>query len=435
MKSSRPSRHWAAGSLGPRWLGAGLLLLAASSAAGLVHARPPGGDISRVVIPDRGYPAAFAHGPHLASADVASSPHPCAVCHPDAAASVRPTDELRPSPGTCSRCHPVAGNEAASAGWSATHPPWARATREDPPARAEQRGGGGARLRFSHRLHEQQPCERCHAVRAATGRPYLEMRRCRACHAEERASVRCVSCHPGRPGGQLATRFERGAWFEFGPPPGQRASLRLAPPAWVGEPDDLLMPSGSLVGARHGWRWAEGEHAAVAATAPSFCAHCHADGWCRDCHASRVQPLRVHPAGWRAEHGLSSRAGGADCHACHRSAQFCRPCHQRSGVVARGEPTPAPFASTGRFHPTGWAAWTRGPEHHARYARRQLAACAACHQEGTCVRCHATTAQGGGGFSPHSPPVGSRCRRLLRAARRACVQCHGGELNLRPECR
>ncbi len=428
-----PAGHRAASRAAALWVVS--LVATVLCSHGPAGARPYGGPLSPVVLPPRPYPEPFEHRPHLAATEVSASERPCAVCHPSARQALRSTDELRPDPRTCHRCHNTQTAAAGATPWPPVSRPWGRAGRDASPTAVPPPGGDTRRLRFSHRLHGAEGCLNCHVFDGQGGRPYPDMQRCLQCHRERGASARCPACHPAGPDGRLLIRFDGPTWREFGPPPDQPAGLRLGPAGWLRGAVELLKPSGSLAGARHGADWAAGPHAAVAAGASRFCGHCHADRWCRSCHASRVRPLRVHPAGWGAEHGLAARAGRRDCQTCHRPAHFCRPCHQRSGVAARGEATLAPFAATTRFHPSGWASWTPGAGHHSRRARSELMACAACHQERTCVRCHAPAGRGGGGFNPHAQRVGKRCATMLRAAGRACRQCHGGELQLRPECR
>jgi hypothetical protein len=232
------------------------------------------------------------------------------------------------------------------------------------------------------------------------------MRDCLTCHrdspgAQGRASAACTTCHVATASGRLKTTFDSG---------------KLTPPRW-------------LYNAGHGPGWIE-RHRLVAGQSSKFCASCHTDRECLDCHDGRVRPRHVHPNDWLRLHGVSAQQVSSRCTSCHRGQSFCLSCHQRAGVTLSGPY--ANLAERGRFHPPK-SAWTDGPlgaSHHGREARRRMSTCVSCHTERDCVLCHASGTRGGMGAGAlrgggiHPPGFASRCRSAYARNPRACLGCH-----------
>lgn len=360
-------------------------------------ARPP----SRVVYPPAPPVRAFSHARH---ASVAPS---CLSCHGRAQTSSSAADSLAPAASTCQRCHQ-------------DH----RA--EPPPERA------APHLRFSHGAHvSRTECVGCHPANRldAPGAALPLEAVCLGCHDGGRAPKRCASCHEALPTGRLRTSFAEG----------------------------LLQPQvGSLA---HGPTFRR-DHARPARTEPRACEACHAPRFCADCHQGVIKPFDFHGNDYVTLHALDARKNDPDCSACHRRQTFCIGCHQRTGVAfdpTGGDPGGGQRSGfgqatgrPGRFHPPGWARDAAGVPttradrgHHAFQAQRNLRACASCHREETCLRCHASARglgpdgtlpqdtapalrEPGVSASPHGPgfATSARCRALASRNQRVCARCH-----------
>jgi hypothetical protein len=100
---------------------------------------------------------------------------------------------------------------------------------------------------------------------------------------------------------------------------------------------------------------------------------------------------------------------------CH-TTDSCEGCHLERGVSANRLDAANP-------HPAAWVGSFPGdPNFHGRAARRDIAACAACHDQGpatNCIPCHRVGAYGG---NPH--PSGWRSARSENAT--MCRYCHEG---------
>jgi hypothetical protein len=142
-------------------------------------------------------------------------------------------------------------------------------------------------------------------------------------------------------------------------------------------------------------------------------------------------------------HANKSRIDDVRCTSCHRQQSFCMDCHVRSGVASivavndprtftrrtvrvasNGLPTgPHPMAADGWLSPGS-------RNFHGFHAVRSMNACASCHQEQYCVRCHGSTFGGRvnverKGGSPHGPnPERLKGSAARGNAARACLKCH-----------
>ena len=385
--------------------------------------RPPGAlsndnGPSPVIFPAQDITIRFNHQRHVKELGMT-----CTTCHEQARKSHNSADSLLPKGTRCDACH---GSDHRDL----------RRVKPDPDATQQlgqcafchlgyssTAGNGVARLsmprpnlRFDHALHLTRHigCAQCHGavenLELATRDQLPRMRGCFNCHqapssAAGRARSECRTCHFTDPSGMIQVAFNAGP---------------LQPPAW-------------LHNAGHGPDWIE-RHKQIAGNDSRFCANCHTEKYCTDCHDGRVRPRRIHPNDWLEMHPVAARENQQKCTSCHREQSFCLTCHQRAGVTMSG---PAfNDAQRGRFHPPK-AEWTDGPRtarHHAWEAERNISACVSCHVERDCAICHATAAMGGRGSGyPAGPgqgtdphPVGfrSRCASALRQNARPCLVCH-----------
>ena len=362
---------------------------------GLADARPVGS----VVYSQPGARLRFSHERHRQT--------PCKSCHAGVVRSRKVAQMASPREAQCRGCH---GDK----------------TRADDSPNARRRGGRGcafchigysgtgipeairyspARLKFSHKLHLSRKlrCASCHSQgRRIAVLP--KMQQCMSCHRREKASNACRTCHLVGRDGRLKTHFGV-----------QR-----------------LRPTGSLVGAAHGLLFSR-RHAAVARSNQRFCDTCHRPEQCLSCHAGSQRPMSIHSGDYLTHHAADARRNDPKCSSCHRSQTFCLSCHQRLGV-SRSSADGAFRPTTGRrFHPAGFNSIRPGAGHHRFSARRNIRACASCHQEQTCLTCHSSAKLGGGGFSPHGSRFAgsSKCRSLARRNRRMCLKCHrdDGQIN------
>jgi hypothetical protein len=362
---------------------------------------------SNAIYPPQVISLRFSHRQHV-EAEVS-----CASCHDAIDKSTRPTDRNLPAHAQCESCHDI---EAARRGEATDplstcaachtgHVPGTEsvAANDFPPAN----------VHFSHQSHlvRGARCTDCHAsagaATLATRADLPRMVTCLGCHDGRQAPNRCTTCHLSEPDGVLKTRFAAGT----------------------------LAPVGTLRDDDHGRDFLR-RHAHVARSEMESCSSCHRAAECEGCHAASSKAFRVHPPDWTQSHGISSRGREMDCQSCHREQSFCISCHQQLGVASESRLRQPGTALAGqRFHPPGFTGLSRAsPDHHAWAAQANIQSCAACHQEQTCLKCHASTASvpGSPAFNPHPPGFGqggAACR-ALRASPVACAKCHGGGAGL-----
>lgn len=145
-------------------------------------------------------------------------------------------------------------------------------------------------------------------------------------------------------------------------------------------------------------------HARIARGATAGCAQCHEQTFCADCHASTVAtkieikfPERVgsdfiHRNDFLGRHAVEARLDAAMCQRCH-GPSYCQGCHAAQSLSAAATDPRSP-------HPPGWSI-PSSSQFHGTAARRDIAACASCHDQGpntSCIRCHKV---GGSGGNPH----------------------------------
>lgn len=329
----------------------------------------------------RGLLTHFPHRTHLAALQCGGPGQPqclsCVSCH-----QASPGAHQEWSPPTAQRCSGCHEDE---------HTIFRHSVR---PALAAL--PAGKKIVFAHEQHLglaelKGQCVKCHggAVGVEGGAPlFPPMETCLGCHRhrEQFEANQCTGCH-------------------------RQNDLRA------------LEPSSFFA---HDTGWLK-RHGPVARAQPQGCATCHAQASCDSCHDS-TRPLGpatrnpealersfVHRFDFLSRHPLEARSQPGQCATCHAKTE-CDACHATRGVSAAGAGGQSP-------HPFGWASGLGAASNsHGLAARRDIGACASCHDQGpatNCVRCHKVGAMGG---SPH--PLGWRSTEPPTAPQ--CLVCHGG---------
>jgi len=307
----------------------------------------------------------------------------CLSCHEAAWDSKQLGDRIVPEEKQCFTCHKDKKDDCAMCHTAVK-------------ARVKQKGAMSdpQTIRMSHAAHIERvkdDCTVCHKslpnpLRSAETRP--KMGACLGCHehAQEYKEGRCARCHL-----DLA---------RYGP-----------------------KPLGSFTHAGDFVR----EHMRPARAAPETCATCHDQTFCTDCHASTVGlkvetkfPERVdrdfiHRNDFISRHAIEQRADPASCARCHGTS-FCETCHTAQNLTSRGKNSRSP-------HPSGYAL-PGGTAFHGTDARRDIASCASCHDQGAqsnCVTCHKV---GGLGGNPHPSGYESQHPRSEINRNGMCAACH-----------
>ncbi len=294
----------------------------------------------------------FPHGPHV-DADVA-----CKTCHPmDKATKLEANVRHVKLPANISKTAPCADCHDTEPAYK-------------PPVRTAP-----FRLTFDHAAHlprVKDDCKKCHTPpekedKEAKAPP---MGACTACHNHQQdfATARCMPCHVDLKGYKPETAFKHeGEWLR--------------------------------------------QHAALARPSGESCAACHDQTFCADCHSpttaagrpSIVYPERVdrrfiHRGDYVSRHMIEAEASPTSCRRCHGSA-FCDDCHAQQGFQGFGPGSRQPAS----HDQANWVNIGGGARPlHADAARRDIASCAGCHDQGgqaICVGCHAD--RPGHDVSPH----------------------------------
>jgi hypothetical protein len=168
-------------------------------------------------------------------------------------------------------------------------------------------------------------------------------------------------------------------------------------------------------------------HRHEARTGAATCAQCHEQQFCSDCHSStvsaraelkyaeRVDRAFIHRGDFLGRHSTEARAEGPMCQRCH-GVSFCQECHTSRGLTPEGTNAMNP-------HPPGFSR-RESADFHGAAARRDIASCAACHDQGArsnCVDCHRV---GGVGGNPHPPSWTLRHGRQEIRRNAMCNACH-----------
>jgi hypothetical protein len=308
----------------------------------------------------------------------------CDFCHHSVRESVDDTGQHTPPMKTCLKCHQKWFNDDQCMKChiipEAKIPPVATA------------------LYFSHKQHlgisgMEDSCETCHTTNRRSTRmsdrniPVMQV--CLNCHYHEKQyqDLNCVVCH-------------KDLW-----------SIGLKPMSRFGHQGDFLQDH------KH-YTWSQ---AAV-------CSQCHTQDDCMECHANQSDELEanmklhgrtdrqfVHSADYLSRHFLEARNDPALCITCHRPS-YCEKCHHQRGI----SDIPNVSQSGTSPHPPGFSDPV-SPAFHGTVARREIANCAACHDQGkdsNCIDCHAVFNDA---FNPH--PKGWTSNKD-KYHDRPCIYCH-----------
>jgi Cytochrome c7 and related cytochrome c len=383
---------------------------------------PPGsapGDTgpSEVIFPNQNITIRFNHTKHLGKEIGAQ----CKTCHSAAFKSTSASDSLIPTGEVCDACHStdhadltkVKPGDEAMGQCAFCHLGYkAEDGNKVAPLQMPR-----ANLVFNHNAHVSRniACAQCHGaidhVELATRDQLPRMNGCFRCHESADSASRgnaksaCETCHVG--GGGNGTRIQT-----------MFASGTLQPPRWLHNaehtPDFIL------------------RHRMVAADDSRFCANCHKEDFCTDCHDGRVRPRSIHPNDYLNMHAIEARMDTQKCTSCHREQSFCINCHFRVGI----NDSPPVTKDSIRLHPAKaiWSDPPRKPGHHAFEAERNLNACISCHIESDCVACHGARGVGGT-YNPHPAGFISGCRRQYGRNPRPCLVCHEPNDSVLNQCR
>lgn len=319
----------------------------------------------------------FSHVEHLSRehcGGIAQPPCPsCATCHDTK------QETMVVAKATCDTCHGPEADVSAERALASLTP----ANAPPNPAHA---------IRFNHEKHLSMPevrgqCLPCHGGVVETGeRAFPDMDSCFECHEHQQQwdQNECVPCHA-------------------------REDLRKT------LPQTFLRHEGDF----------DRRHGMLAGQQAELCQQCHTQKQCDDCHditqdltlAQRrpeaIDKQLVHRPGFVNHHHIEARSQPARCMTCH-TVETCDSCHVQRGISGNAKGSANP-------HPPGWVGRNvNAAEFHGRAARRDLVACASCHEQGpatNCIRCHKVGAYGG---NPH--PRGWKSSRSDGS--RMCRYCH-----------
>jgi hypothetical protein len=260
----------------------------------------------------------------------------------------------------------------------------------------------GFEVRFSHKNHLAKPgvvCTSCHKELPEAGQTApsrISMSSCTACHNHQAdyAAGRCTPCH---------------------------VDLKKYP-----KPVEAFQHAGDFMRT----------HGALARTTAESCAQCHDQTYCADCHSAAtvagrqsvlypeaVQRDFIHRGDYQSRHMIDAGANPASCRKCHGSA-FCEACHTQRNLTQFSGMQPI------NKHPDGWGTDKAGGNFHGTSARKNIVACAACHDSAgsaICVNCHKVGPSSlMGGANMPSPHPSSWNRKADEIAKNAmCRACHG----------
>ncbi|HVY25381.1 MAG TPA: hypothetical protein VHB79_02475 [Polyangiaceae bacterium] len=281
------------------------------------------------------------------------------------------------------------------------------------------------------KLPQAQVCESCHrsdraqvlpVLSVTPERPFGEIHMDHDKHlAMAEIGGQCVRCHGGvvQPGAstlppmsQCFSCHEHQAQWDRGecaPCHAQRDLSKTLPQTFL----------------RHSAEFAR-NHGSQATQNAQLCQACHTQSSCQACHDTsqalgietlrpeRIESRQVHRGDFLVRHSLEAASQPSRCQSCH-TPQSCDACHRERGVSGA-------LATAVNPHPPEWiGSNTASSNFHGVAARRDIASCASCHDQGpatNCIRCHKVGAYGG---SPHPP--GFRSSQSISSE--MCRYCHG----------
>jgi hypothetical protein len=319
-------------------------------------------------------PPRFPHRVHLAGLECGHPGQPtclrCNGCHTPSG-----LDRVHglPDVSLCDRCHRSESTEMSRV----------VATRLERP---------DGEITFTHARHLalagiDGQCVTCHAGVVEKNAPDVPpMKKCLSCHEHEAQWRRgeCTPCHA------------------------RTDLVRLMPRTFLRHEGDFIR--------RHGQ---------AAVEQKKLCQSCHEEADCDGCHdvtqglsiekrrPEAIDRSFVHRGDFLARHPMEAQAEPARCLSCHEPAS-CDACHVERGVSGNGVNGRNP-------HPVGWVSGEAGSRNfHGTVARRDVALCASCHDQGpatNCILCHKVGAYGG---NPHPPGFRSSQSRTEGM----CRYCH-----------
>lgn len=317
--------------------------------------------------------------------------------------------------------------------------------------------------RFPHALHlaglvcggRGQPaclsCNACHALSSKLGGHAMPgPRQCFTCHRSDPELPKAViASAPPRPFGDIA--FDHDRHLALGSVGGQCVGCHSGV---VQARQPALPPMSKCFGCHeHEQQWRAGQcapchadrdlkrllpqtflrheggfmrhHGTQAAQQGRLCKACHAQADCDACHdvtqdlsverrrPEAVQRSFVHRGDFMTTHPLEAQSQPARCLRCH-TTESCDACHTARGVSGS-------LIEGRNPHPAGWVGGSASARSsHGTAARRDILACATCHDQGpstNCIRCHRVGAYGG---NPH--PSGWKSARSEND--QMCRYCH-----------
>lgn len=189
---------------------------------------------------------------------------------------------------------------------------------------------------FSHQLHIglNAACSVCHGPEDSPDVDIPEMDLCLACHNKENTSVACDVCH-----------------------------------------EDLL--DGNLIPTSHFTPVFVVQHKYEARGNQEYCANCHLQSFCAECHRGDNTMPKPHRRGFFASHSIEARKRVLNCQDCHDAEAFCVSCHRDEMVL--------PISHSR----VDWSNRTDGGQHKIE-ALLDIETCTFCHSsdEPTCEECH-----------------------------------------------
>lgn len=303
----------------------------------------------------------FSHSLHSEVTD-------CATCHEGVVESTKLSDRLLPEKPVCATCHDVDDDENCDmCHYEDVYEPLVQTK---------------SALIFDHSFHageKEMECQECHkgfeevdySFEASQKTPPMD--KCFQCHNDiSVASNACESCH---------------------------------------------ISTVNLIPENHQTVSFFKNHKFSAEGTDANCEMCHSNNFCESCHVStneideknyaddfyapysphnyidgtkQQQLSRVHEINYRFTHGIDAKGKSTECQTCHEVETFCAECHnpEGSGDYALGGVVPLSH-TVQNFVTIGVG--TGGGE-HAILARRDIEACASCHDvqgaDPNCILCH-----------------------------------------------
>lgn len=163
------------------------------------------------------------------------------------------------------------------------------------------------------------------------------------------------------------------------------------------------------------------EHRALGSKAGNNCKACHEQKFCLDCHQGGGDGAKLsfggdfkpksHRSDFVSLHPMKALDNPQQCYRCHEPKAFCNSCHDR---FPKGRMHIKSHLRSGGAQTYAW--WRA---EHSTEARRNLASCAACHQDGdVCLQCH--SAKVGAKINPHPRSF----KGLNGRGNSTCRKCH-----------